>query len=339
MKKWKIILAIILALLIIPVGVGAIYVNVILNKVTVSEEEFDKDFDLNVNTSLENNNMKNIALFGLDCRTTDYKGCRSDVIMLISYHKKNNQLTVTSVARDAYVDIVGKGLDKLNHAYSYGGPQLAVQTLNRNLDLNIEDYVTVDFWSVEAIIDAIGGVEVDVQPEEVYLVNAGVEEANREDKNGKVVSNISNSGKQVLTGRQAVAYMRIRYVGNGDFERMERQRYVIQNALNQINNLSLNQMLNLVEELISMVKTNMSKGEIIELLTSIVTKGIPVMQQSQFPMSNHAQGMKIDGIYYYVPINLLQNVEMYHSLIYPEMSYEPSDNLKEINNKIEKAIQ
>ena len=133
--------------------------------------------------------------------------------------------------------------------------------------------------------------------------------------------------------------MRIRYVGNGDFERMERQRYVIQNALNQINNLSLNQMLNLVEELISMVKTNMSKGEIIELLTSIVTKGIPVMQQSQFPMSNHAQGMKIDGIYYYVPINLLQNVEMYHSLIYPEMSYEPSDNLKEINNKIEKAIQ
>ena len=94
MKKWKIILTIVLALLIVPVAVGAVYMNLILDKVTVSEDEFDKDFDLNVNTNLENSNVKNIALFGVDCRTDDYSGCRSDVMMVISYDMKNNDVKV-----------------------------------------------------------------------------------------------------------------------------------------------------------------------------------------------------------------------------------------------------
>lgn len=344
MKKTKIILITILILLAIPLVSGTIFVNSILDRVIVDENGIGIDeekIDLMANPELQDKDkdVLNFALFGMDCRTDNYSGCRSDVVMLISYHTKTNKLNVTSVVRDTYVDILSKGLDKLNHAYAYGGPQLAVQTLNRNFDLNIENYITVDFWAVENIIDVIGGVEIDVKSEEVYYVNGGVEEANNVDSNGKVGKMITGPGKQTLTGRQAVAYMRIRYAGNGDFERMERQRHVMEVALNKTKNLKLNQMVSLVDELISMVKTNMDKGVIIDLLTTVVTKGIPVMQQSQLPSVESAEGMTINGVYYYVPRTLLTNVENYHELIYPNSSYEPSSAVKEINSRIEANIQ
>ncbi len=338
MKKWKIILSIVLALLIIPVAAGAIYVNFVLDKVTVSDEEFDKDFDLNVNTNLQNSDVKNIALFGVDCRTADYKGCRSDVMMVLSYDQKNNDVTVTSLVRDTYVEIGDRGFDKLNHAYAFGGSELAIQTINRNFDLNIEDYVTVDFWAVEKIIDAVGGVEIEVDSEEFSLVNGYLSELNANSPEGDYVSQITKTGMQTLNGRQAVAYMRIRYVGDGDFERMQRQREVMQAALDKLDSLSLTNAINMVNDLLSTVKTNLSKTEIVNLVTQVVTKGIPTMNQYQLPTRDGGVGSMINGVYYFVPNTLLDNVQKYHELIYPNIEYNASQKVIDLSKRLEQTL-
>lgn len=335
MKKRKIVLTFILALLTVPVAAGAIYVNFILDKVTVKDDEFDKSFDLNVNTNLENSDIKNIALFGVDCRTANYKGCRSDVMMVVSYDQKNNNVTVTSLVRDTYVEIGDRGFDKMNHAYAFGGPELAIQTINKTFDLDIEDYVTVDFWTVEKIIDAIGGVEIDVSSQEMEHLNNYIVELNNLSPNGTKTNLISSNGLQQLNGRQAVAYMRIRYVGDGDFERMQRQREVMQVALDGLKTLSLTNMLSLANDMLSDVKTNLGKSEIISLITGVMTNGIPTMDQYQLPTRDGGVGTMINGIYYFVPNTLLENVETFHQKIYGEEKYQPSKVIMDMSKKLE----
>ena len=350
MKKWKIILSIVLGLLVIPVAAGAIYLNFILDQVTVSEgevseeykEEFKgeigEDFDLKINKDLESSEVKNIALFGLDCRTADYNGCSSDVMMVLSYDKDINNVIVTSLVRDTYVEIENRGFDKMNHAYAFGGPKLAIQTINKNFDLDIEDYITVDFWTVEKIIDAVGGVEIDVSSEELPYVNSYLSELNNKSPEGTYVNKLTSSGKQLLNGRQAVAYMRIRYVGDGDFERMQRQREVMGVALNGIKNISLPNMMTLVDDLLSAVKTNLAKGEIIDLVTKVATKGIPTMEQYQLPTRDGGIGKMIHGIYYFIPNTLLENVKNFHEKIYLEDEYVPSDTVIELSSELEKYL-
>lgn len=338
MKKWKLILSVLLVLLIVPITVGAIYVNFILDKVTVDDNEFDKNYDLMINEKLQDTNIKNIALFGVDCRTADYKGCRSDVMMVLSYDMKNNDVTVTSLVRDTYVEIGDRGFDKMNHAYAFGGPELSIQTINKTFDLNIEEYVTVDFWAVEKIIDALGGVEIDVSSEELTYLNDYIYDLNVNSPDGTQTPSLSSSGIQRLDGRQAVAYMRIRYVGDGDFERMGRQREVMEVALSGIKDISLPNLLVLCNELLSTVKTNLSKGEIIDLATSVATKGIPTMKQYQLPTRNGGLGRTIDGIYYFLPNTLADNVKAYHELIYSNSTYNPSEYVNETSKKIEKFL-
>lgn len=338
MKKLKIILTVILALLIVPVAVGAIYVNFILDKVTVKDDEFDENFDLNVNTNLENSDIKNIALFGVDCRTDDYKGCRSDVMMVVSYDQKNNDVTVTSLVRDTYVEIGDRGFDKMNHAYAFGGAELAIQTINKTFDLDIEDYVTVDFWTVEKIIDAIGGVEIDVSSQEMEHLNNYIVELNNLSPNGTKTNLLSSTGLQQLNGRQAVAYMRIRYVGDGDFERMQRQREVMEVALDGLKSLSLTNMLSLANDMLSDVKTNLGKTEIISLITGVMTKGIPTMEQYQLPTRNGGVGTMVNGIYYFVPNTLLENVQTFHQKIYGEENYQPSKVVIDMSEKLERYL-
>lgn len=338
MKKWKLILCVVLALLIIPVGISVIYINFILDKVSVDDTEFDKEFDLDINSNLNNKDIRNIALFGVDCRTTDYNGCRSDVVMIISYDKGENNVLLTSVARDTYVEISNHGFDKINHAYAFGGPELAIQTLNRNFDLNIEEYITVDFWAVEKIINAIGGVDIEVGSDELVYLNQTIDSLNEYADDGVKVDNVYSAGLQSLNGRQAVGYMRVRKIGDGDFERMQRQRQVMAAALEKVKSISLPNLLVLSNDLVSTIRTNLAKDEIINLLTTVTVKGIPSMKQFQLPTREFGVGTKIDSIYYFVPQTLLDNVIQFHDLINWGSEYEPSQSVIEISNEIEKHI-
>lgn len=150
----------------------------------------------------------NIAFFGLDGRNPDLAS-RSDSIMVVSIDRKNQKVKVASLMRDMYVPIPGSGDNRINAAYAFGGPALALKTINSNFNLDIKNFVTANFFGLEDLINKVGWVQIDIKPEEVSYAH------------------VKKSGLQTLNGKQALAYARIRHVGNNDYERTERQRRII----------------------------------------------------------------------------------------------------------------
>ena len=137
-------------------------------KISQSDEELGITVD-----NQKSDKVINIALFGLDKRNKSDRG-RSDSIMIASIDKEFNKIKLTSIMRDTYVDIPGRGMDRINHTYAFGGPELAIKTINQNFDMNIRDFATVDFFGLEKIIDVMGGVEIEVKSNEVKYINSGV---------------------------------------------------------------------------------------------------------------------------------------------------------------------
>lgn len=205
--------------------------------------------------------ITNIALFGVDQREDE--PCRSDVIMIASVDKRHNKIKLISVMRDSYVPIDGHGSDKLNAAYFYGGPVLAIKTLNQVFQLDITDYVTVNFSEMARIVDAVGGVEIEISEDERKDANHNMIEQARQ--SGEKIVSIDRAGKQTLNGMQAVAYARIRYVGNADFERTQRQRRVMMEIFNKGKKMSPLQYPGLIQELFPVVHTSLDLEKILDL--------------------------------------------------------------------------
>ena len=139
---------IILILLGLTLGIGYAFISDKLSNVNFVDID-EANIELNSGVEQELKDYRNIAIFGLDSRDDSFSNSRSDCIIIVSINKKTNDVKLTSVYRDTYVDIEGHGLDKITHAYAYGGPELAINTLNKNLDLNITEFVTVNFDTVE----------------------------------------------------------------------------------------------------------------------------------------------------------------------------------------------
>lgn len=271
----------------------------------------------------KSNKVVNIALFGLDRRES--KGnTRSDTIMIASLDKQHKKIKLTSVMRDTYVNIPGRGMDKINHAYAFGGPELAIKTINSNFDMNIRDFVTVDFYGLEDIIDAMGGIEIEVKDYEVSEVNTAIKYMNTiTNSNGKM---ISSPGIQVLDGRQAVAYSRIRNVGNGDYQRTERQRMVLEKILNKGMDAGITQYPKLLNTMLPYVETSLSKPSMISLATSTITSGIRTVDQYRIPVDGYGNGQKINGVSYIVPNTLEDNVRLLDQFIYEDVKITKREN-------------
>lgn len=289
MSKKKIALLWISAILVIILVGGVIYFVTTMNKLdreSISTDSEDLGIDEEVEKELakKNDNITNIALFGIDAEE-GVKG-RSDAIMILTIDNEHNKLKLTSIMRDSYVDIDGRGKDKINHAYAFGGPELAIKTINQNFNLNIKDFATVNFSTLPKIIDAVDGVEIDIKD---YELEQGL-------KN----SGITTPGTHNLNGEQALAYSRIRYVGNGDFERTERQREVLYALFNKVKERSIASNITLANEILPMVKTNLSNSEIIKMGTSVMSNGSIIPEMERFPRDGFAHGEKINGIYYLI---------------------------------------
>ena len=179
--------------------------------------------------------VKNVLVIGTDTRDPDEERGRSDSMILVSLNSKTHQIYMTSFMRDAYVDIPGQGSAKLNAAYSYGGPELLMDTIEENFDVHIDDYVMITFAVCAAMIDAVGGVELEISDREAEAVNeiliSEVNEIMGDDREDDL---LDGGGKLKLDGKQALSYSRIRYVGNADFERTERQRMVMEQVMGKI---------------------------------------------------------------------------------------------------------
>ena len=277
-------------------GVGYFYYKAgKVKKKTISK----KPSDLGIKDESKFDQYKgitNIAFFGLDRRhVSDIS--RSDSIMVVTLDGIHNKIKFSSIMRDTYVSVDGHGMTKITHAYAYGGPQLAVKTINENFGLNIKDYVTVDFFAMEKIIDQIGGVNINVTSDELKYINSYIDEVSKLEN--VTPNHVTKAGEQLLDGRQAVAYCRIRYTAGGDYERTERQRTVLMALINKEKEKGASGMLSMVNSLLPYAETSMSSTDIMKYSTAVVSKGMfNNLEEERFPVDGYCKGMMLDGVWY-----------------------------------------
>ena len=210
--------------------------------------------------------VKNILLIGNDSRNAD-EGGRSDAMILVSISSRTNSIHLTSLLRDIYVDIPGHDGNRLNAAYAYGGPELLMETLEENFDIEVNRYMLVNFQAFANLVDAVGGVDLELSNEEVQYVNGYLVEYNQLEgrAEGTDYLDSSLSGNIHLNGPQALAYCRNRYIGS-DFARTERQRKVVAAAVKNAPFALVTNGSELIEGVMSNITTNLTKNELSGLM-------------------------------------------------------------------------
>ena len=297
-----VILTITLMLLLGVVGGVYWYGNHLFNKIEKVEiDTGDVGIKEEVQEKLSEykSDIKNIALFGIDA--TEGNDGRSDSIIIATIDAKHNKLKLTSIMRDSFVTISSRGQDKINHAYAFGGPQLAIKTLNENFDLNIEDFVAVNFTTMPKIIDKLGGVTINITDEEVSRVPG-----------------IYSAGTYNLTGQQALAYSRIRYASGGDYVRTDRQRTVLSKVFEKLIATNVTQYPSILSEILPMVKTSLEYSEILDLGNKVLKMGVTNLEQERFPKDGYSQGQTIDGVYY-LTFDKEQTVKQLHDYLFEDV--------------------
>lgn len=271
-----------------------------VNYVEINKSERDlgitdqKSFQLSQSSSLDRD-LVNIALFGLDRRYTSENG-RSDVIMILSIDYKNRKIKLSSIMRDMYVYIENHGMDKINHAYSYGGPQLAIKTLNQNFGTDIKEFVAIDFLSLEKLIDDMGGIPINVETREIPSINRNIDEL--AEMAGREANHVVEGGLQVLDGQQSVAYSRVRDVGNGDFERTERQREVLSEMFNRVRSAGRESIPSYIVSVLPLVETSLDESTIISLAAGCFKENLTTLEMERFPIDGFWQSGNKSGVYY-----------------------------------------
>ena len=312
LKAFGIAVLVLLIILAIIVGGTFWFISSKLGK--IQQVDLNED-DLSVSSEAAENlsNFRNIAIFGIDSREDTYsKGNRSDCIIIASINNTTKEVKLISVYRDTYVQIEGHGLDKITHAYSYGEAPLAIKTLNTNLDLNITEFVTVNFDAVKDIIDNIGGISMNITSEEVSHIPG-----------------ISSAGTYNLTGEQALAYARIRHATGGDYKRTERMRDVLTAVANKVKTFNISQLNQFVDFVLPKIYTNITAADIFSLMPSATS--FKITDSIGWPYET--KGITLDR-WYGVPITLESNVTRLHQEVFEESDYTPSDTVKQISDSI-----
>lgn len=330
-KALKIILIVLLVIVVIIAAVFAAGYTYIYSMLEEMNQETINLNEVSIDDAVadELSDYRNIALFGIDSREDDYgRGNRSDCIIIASVNKKTNEVKLVSVYRDTYLLLTGRSLDKVTHAYSYGGAELAVSTLNANLDLNIEEYVTVNFDAVVDAVDALGGIRMEITSDEVKYINNYIDENNR--VTGHNSSHITTAGTYNLDGVQALAYSRIRYTAGGDYKRTERMRDVLEAMINKAKTLSVSELINFVNIMLPKISTNISSNDIIGLAPALLN--LNISESNGWP--EETQGATIGGVYYGVPVTLSENVTKLHEELFDQQGYTPSETVQNISEQI-----
>ncbi len=286
--------------------------------------------DTQVNEGVEQEGYTTIALFGVDSREQELDGnARADSMMIVSVDDFTREIKVVSVYRDLMTQSLGGNIRKANDAYAQGGPQEAINMLNRNFDLDIQEFVTVDFAALSDVIDILGGIEVDVSSAEANELNRYIDEtATVADKEAIYVS----EGVQTLDGVQAVTYARIRHNVGDDYGRAARQREVLKLLLEKVKQADLSTLNQAIEEMLPKIYTSYRKSELLDLATEInqyqlgETKGFPF---------EFTDGKVEDIGSVVIPLGLVENVEELHMFLYPNDTYEVSEVVQQISAEIE----
>jgi len=343
-KKSKKILKVILKIfLIIFVSIVIFVLTTFLTALIYLNSKFGKiEFDnltksdvyIDNNIDKELSDYRNIAILGIDARSDTFsRGNRSDCIMIVSINKKNKDVKIASVYRDTYLDIENRGLDKVTHAYSFGEARLAINTLNRNLDLNISEYVAINFDTVRTAVDEVGGVTITLDADEVKYINGYINALNKQF--GTSSKNITKPGTYNLDGVQALAYGRIRYTNGGDYKRTERMRDVLLAVFDKAKKSDIATLNNLLDTMLPHVRTNISKNNILALIPSIASYNVT----DNFGWPYEVDGKIINKVWYGVPVNLEANVSKLHKQLFNQDNYTPSATVQTISNDIKEKTK
>ncbi|MBL4930250.1 LCP family protein [Clostridium paridis] len=289
-KKKKIIILSVLAFILIIAAIGVGYAFSLLNKVdTVKVDKQDLDISKTIDEQYKD--VTNIALFGIDA--TDNEAGRSDAIMILTIDSNRNNVRLSSIMRDSYVNIKGHGEDKITHAYAFGGPELAISTLNTNFDLNIKDFATVNFSSLPKVINDLDGIDINLTSGDLKYINKYIDSLNK--VNNTSSPNIAGTGVHHLDGTQALAYCRIRYDG-GDQERTQRQRTVLDALFQKIKATNKAKYPSILNELLPLIQTSLSSTDLLKLATNATS--LSTLEQDRFPRDDNAKGSMIKGVFY-----------------------------------------
>lgn len=278
----------------------------------------------------------NIALFGLDAREGESieSGVRSDSMMIASINNETNEVKVVSIFRDTLLKQQDGTFDKANAAYSYGGPQEAIALLNRNLDLDIKNYMSVDFKALSDVIDALGGMELELTAEEVVHMNNYCVETS--EVTGKDYERIEPevAGTYHLNGVQATSYARIRATAGGDYKRAERQLLVIEKIVEKAQKANLKTLDKIIDVVFPQVSTSFSSKDLIGIAANALSYQLGETQG--FPYSI-ADTDVVDGYEgsYVVPSDFDGDVKKLHEFLFNEKDYQVSDTVKEISHEID----
>lgn len=330
-----------LEIIVLVVLMGGLFVYAKLGKLnheTINEEEID------VNESVtENQVMKGyttIALVGIDSRDDKQKSdWNSDTMIIASINNDTKKVKLVSVYRDTYL-CLGEDEDGnnsyglANSAYCTGGAKKMINMLNKNLDMNISDFVTVNFQAVAETVELLGGIDVEMKKEEVvHLNNYCVETSEVTGMDYTPLEEIE--GVQHLNGVQAVAYARIRKTSGNDFRRAARQREVIYKIVEKAKNSSIATLNTVLDKIFPMIYTSLTEKEILSMGMNMLSYDIE--DQTGFPF-DHLYGDTVkeamDGVDCVLPITLESNVIKLHEFLYPEDSYVPSNEVKTYSQEI-----
>lgn len=244
--------------------------------------------------ALSRSYVTNVLIIGTDGRTAD-EAARSDTMIIASINNRTDEVSLISLMRDCYVEIPGYSNNKLNAAYTFGGPELLMDTIEHNFGIAVEDYISLNFISVANIVDSVGGIDIEISDAEAQEINTILQaEVNEIMGDNSLDDLLKKGGKLHLNGKQALSYARIRYVGNADFERTERQREVIGLVMDKLKSLNPTILPKLSTSVLPDVKTNMSTAELYWLSLKVPFIIGYDRQQLRIPAENTYYGQNME---------------------------------------------
>ncbi len=333
-KKRKKILLFVLEILILAVLLVVLYFTNILNKIdfqNMTDTEAGINDDMSSETAFAMEGYTNIALFGLDNRGSgDYDTGNSDAILIASINNETKEIRLASVYRDTYLSIGDGKFYKCNSAYEKGGATQAVQMLNSNLDLDIKDYVSVDWGALVEVIDDLGGIDIEVTDAEVDKINEYTVEIVM--MTGKETTELKESGLVHLDGTQATSYARIRKLAGDDYMRTARQRIVLQAMMEKAQKADLGTLTKICNDVVDDISTTLTLKQML-LLAKDVTS-YKLVETTGFPFELTTENLESGNSI--VPVELDNNVKELHQWLFNDENYVTSQTVQNISNTIVK---
>ncbi len=337
-KTWKLWVKIVVPVVLVIILGGGIalasaynYAKRIVDEMQISATSTDaltENYDLSIKPV---DGFINILLLGVDTRNMEQiKGSRSDMIIIASINTETYDVTLTSLYRDTYLKLGETSTyDKITHACVYGGPEMTMKSLNQALDIDLEQFAIVNFRAVAELVDAVGGIEVDVQETEIYQLNKYTA-ATARNIGKKSYNLVKNAGVQTLEGVQAVSYGRIRKGVGDDYKRTERMRTVIMKVFEKVKKMSFSDIKGLIELMVPQCKTNLSLNDILALGFNATKYNISSGAGFPYQVTSGYLGKAS----YVFPENLGASVIQLHKEVFGQEDYTLSPEAAAISNQI-----